>query len=70
MMVPSSLEQSKIDIHNPRRYKSPVPLHEPILPHVYQGKIVWYVDETGFGEAMYFKHDSGKLKLFRIKDFI
>lgn len=70
MLIPKSIEEAKKDINIPKRYISPVPLHKPNFPPVYHGSIVWYVDEHGFGEAMYFKRlENGNLKFFRISEF-
>jgi hypothetical protein len=54
MVVPKSYKDAVKYPGDPYKYKSPVPLHDMELPNVYRGRLVWYVDEEGFGKYYYY----------------
>lgn len=54
MLVPKTYKEAIKYPGDNFKYKSPIPLHDMQLPNVYRGRLVWYIDEKGFGKYYFY----------------
>lgn len=62
MQVPKNIEAALKSDESVYSYRSPVPLHDPLVPGSFKGFMCWRVDETRMGKFCYLlrKEKDGK----------